>query len=1131
MQLRFIAGRYAEIANTRRVGGQGEVFQATDLHQGGRTVAVKLLPATADAIYRIYFERSTAANRKLNHPNIAALLDSGIDATAGSYYLVMNWIPDTLSTWLKGFEEPPGWDDLADSVALPLASALAHSHSLAVLHRDIKPANVLWDGAGPLLSDFALSKIKDQVAGVQDATTVGSTNAPWAPPDNSSRGSARFDVYGLAATLLQCVTSWPIKDFPDIKKALKSADIPREVLDVLSRALAQDPLDRQADGQVLLVELQAIRDARNSRWRKQKVVAFELSNTARRALAEAIPDQRPEFALPGLLGDATVALPRLNSGPDGKSYYSADEFRLVGDQLELGMVFTDQHRLFAKWAKVTDFEALERYRANEDAVPIDGRDFSWSADRPVNPRQSAMAANEIRTLLNKAVQDFGDRFSERFKQARLNNWSQLIDAKEQLEKKLEEPISYQIVGRKAAEFELEAPVPVPNAVLDQERVARSEDDPTARGVRVTVVDIDGTDFVVRALQDGRHMLSTGVLVRDRRPSQAAIKRQKTALAALREGSATRPHLRELVLEPEVAKTPEPVAFDPITPDLDQDKMVAVANALGAEDLYLVEGPPGTGKTSFICELVNQYLLARPKDKVLLVSQMHVAIDNAVIRLFKSGVSNVVRLSSRDDKVDPEASHLLLSSKLEAWTEAIAQRAQHGLSVLAEREGIKIDYVSLALKAGQARAALRDLAERREALGLIDQSDRLDNEELSDERATLLSDYYRAVERAEEATSAARYAAEELGEDISASPGDSELASLTDRLVGNRPGHQRLRELLRIQGDWLNSLSDHDASEPLFLPTQSVVAGTCMGFLSNSKVQEMQFDLCIIDEASRATASELLVPMTRAKRWVMVGDPKQLPPMAEEVFEHKDLVDEFELDKLFHGSSLFDILLNEAPGECRTRLTTQHRMAVPIGRLISDTFYDGELTNAPFPIFVADSVDDADRLVWFSTSRRSDRAEEPKHTRGESSSNKFEALEIAKLIARLEAATQDGQLRRIKGGPVSVLILTGYRAQCLEIERAIRRLNFNGVTVTVNTVDAVQGREADIVIFSVTRSNLTGDFGFLDERYSGRINVALSRAREILWIVGDSEFASSKEGPLRRALSHINRPGFGRIEYL
>lgn len=1129
--MRMIAGRYAEIANTRRVGGQGEVFQATDLHQGGRMVAVKLLPATTDDIYRIYFERSTAANRKLNHPNVATLLDSGVDLAIGSYYLVMDWVPETLTTWLSMFDEPPGWDDLADSVALPLASALAHSHSLAVLHRDVKPANVLWDGTGPVLADFALSKIKDQVAAAQDATVVGSTTAPWAPPDHASRGSARFDVYGLAATLLQCVTSWPIRDFPDIAKALNDADVPPDVQDVLARALAPDPKQRQADGQVLLVELQAIQDARNSRWRKQKLVAFELSNTARRALEEAEPGKRPEFAVAGLLGDATVALPRLESGLDGRAQYSESEFRLIGDQLELGMVFTDQYRLLAKWAKVTDFEALERFRANEDAVPIDGRDFVWSAERPANPKQAALAAIEIRTMLNKAVQDFGDRFSERFKQARLNSWSQLIDAKEQLERRLEEPITYELVGRKGSEFELESPVGVPAAVLDQERIARPDDDPTARGVQVSVVDVDGTDLVVRALQSGREVPRNGVLVRDRRPSQAAIKRQKTALAALREGSSARPHLRELVLEPEVAKVPEPVSFQPITPELDQDKVVAVANALGAEDVYLVEGPPGTGKTSFICELVNQYLAARPGDKVLLVSQMHVAIDNAVTRLFDSGVTNVVRLSSRDDKVDPDAAHLLLANKLGAWTADIARRAQDGLSVLAEREGIRVDDIALALRAGEARAALRDLAERREALGVLDPSDRLDNEDLPDERATMLADYYRASERAEETASGVCGLADELGESLEHDPSDSALESLIARLVGDRPGHQRLRELLQVQGDWLNSLGDPAASEPLFLPTQSVVAGTCMGFLSNSKVQEMQFDLCIIDEASRATASELLVPMTRSKRWVMVGDPKQLPPMAEDVFEYKDLVDEFELDKLFHSSSLFDILLAEAPDGCRIRLTTQHRMAAPIGRLISETFYDGELTHEPFPVLAPDSVENAQRLVWFSTSRRSDRGEEPKHNRGESSSNKFEALEVARLVQRLEEMTKAGSLRRLKGGSVTVLVLTGYRAQCVEIERAIRRLDLNGVAVTVNTVDAVQGREADVVIFSVTRSNLTGEFGFLDERYSGRINVALSRAREILWIVGDSEFAASKDGPLRRALGHIERSGIGRIEFL
>lgn len=128
---RVIANRYAEIENTRRIGGQSEVFQAADLHQGGRQVAVKIVPATSDEIYRIYFERETAALRKLSHPNIASLIDSGTDTDSGLYYVVLDWVDQTIKDWLAGFPEPPGWDDIADAIALPLASALAHSHSIS----------------------------------------------------------------------------------------------------------------------------------------------------------------------------------------------------------------------------------------------------------------------------------------------------------------------------------------------------------------------------------------------------------------------------------------------------------------------------------------------------------------------------------------------------------------------------------------------------------------------------------------------------------------------------------------------------------------------------------------------------------------------------------------------------------------------------------------------------------------------------------------------------------------------------------------------------------------------------------------------------------------------------------------
>ncbi|UCA22903.1 AAA domain-containing protein [Mycobacterium kansasii] len=1137
MLRRVIAGRYAEIANTRRVGGQSEVFQAADLDQGGRHVAVKIVPAKSDEIFRIYFERETVALRTLSHPNIASLLDSGVDEAAGVYYVVLDWIPETLTTWLAGLSEPPGWDDLADAVALPLAAALAHSHSLSVLHRDVKPGNVLWDGSKPLLADFALSKIKNQIAGATDATVLGPTSAPWAPPDRSSRGSARFDVYGLAATLLQCVSKHQFSDYHHVAAARANADTPPKIADLLRRSLDPDPMRRPADGQVFYHELQAIQTERRKKWHRARQVPIALTRTARESLEQTYEGRMAEDVIDQRLGTATYAVPRLKTEPDGRTSLTADEFQLVGDQVKLVLAFEGDTKLVCIRAEVADFEDLEFLRKLNEAVMIDSRDLVFTARRPIRPHESAQAAFDLRNRLRKSVQDAGDRSSERITNARLDTWSKLIDAKEQLEQRLEEPITYTRVGSSGVEFTLRANTALTASFLDQDRIVRPlGDEPAGRGVRVVVVDVDddGTDFTVRATDRGADIPFDGVLVRDRTPSRAAIRRQKNALASLREGSAARPHLRELVLDPAQAQTPEPVEFQPRTGDLDEDKKVAVSKALGSSDLFLVEGPPGTGKTSFICELVNQYLAERPRDKVLLVSQMHVAIDNAITRLYKSGINSVVRLSSNDDRVDAEASHLLLGNKLAVWVAGVVERAAKGMAELAEHEGVQIEHLTLALCAEEALATLRRQQGQAEVLGPLTAEDRLDNEDLPEHRAEMLAGYQRATERAEEAVAAVRTAAGEASVDVPAELDQSALQQLVEGVLGGGAVERRLHQLIQTQGDWLASLNDPAAAEPMFLPTQSVVAGTCMGFLANSTIGEMQFDLCIIDEASRATAAELLVPMTRSKRWVMVGDPKQLPPMMEDVLKHPDLIKTFDLEPAVVSTSLFDTLLDEAPQACCTSLVTQHRMAAPIGELISQTFYGGALIHDPAPAVDPDSIDEAERLVWFSSSHRANRHEEAKFPGSASASNKLEVEMVAEMVTRLDNEAGRGRYRRLDGHKLEVLVLTGYQKQRTEIQRALRRLGaFDSahIDVQVKTIDAVQGRESDVVIFSVTRSNLISEFGFLGQPYAGRMNVALSRAREALWIVGDSDFCASREGPLKDVLHHIMSSSEGTVQYL
>ena len=89
--------------------------------------------------------------------------------------------------------------------------------------------------------------------------------------------------------------------------------------------------------------------------------------------------------------------------------------------------------------------------------------------------------------------------------------------------------------------------------------------------------------------------------------------------------------------------------------------------------------------------------------------------------------------------------------------------------------------------------------------------------------------------------------------------------------------------------------------------------------------------------------------------------------------------------------------------------------------------------------------------------------------------------------------------------------------------------FGSLNIEVNTVDAFQGKEADVCFYSVTRNNDTGILGF--QREKRRLNVALSRARDALVIVGNDQFCRSvkRENPFIPVLDYISgNPDFCEI---
>jgi superfamily I DNA and/or RNA helicase len=106
----------------------------------------------------------------------------------------------------------------------------------------------------------------------------------------------------------------------------------------------------------------------------------------------------------------------------------------------------------------------------------------------------------------------------------------------------------------------------------------------------------------------------------------------------------------------------------------------------------------------------------------------------------------------------------------------------------------------------------------------------------------------------------------------------------------------------------------------------------------------------------------------------------------------------------------------------------------------------------------------------------------------------------------------------------VLVITGYSDQKNALLRTLASSipKLTSLNVECNTIDAVQGREADVAIYSVTRSNSAGNLGFLRELR--RLNVALSRGRQYLVLVGDHLFARTANGenPFRRVVEYIEQ---------
>jgi eukaryotic-like serine/threonine-protein kinase len=197
-----------EILATAGVGGMGEVYRARDSRLD-RTVAIKVLPEAfaADPSRLRRFEQESRSVAALNHPNILAIYDVGVNDN--SPYLVMEYLEG--KTLRERLEEGALPVSRAIDLAQQIARGLAAAHERGIVHRDLKPENIFLtrDGHAKLL-DFGLAK---PLASAADATVGSSTTSPgvvlgtagYMAPEQV-RGEAvdaRADIFSFGAVLYE----------------------------------------------------------------------------------------------------------------------------------------------------------------------------------------------------------------------------------------------------------------------------------------------------------------------------------------------------------------------------------------------------------------------------------------------------------------------------------------------------------------------------------------------------------------------------------------------------------------------------------------------------------------------------------------------------------------------------------------------------------------------------------------------------------------------------------------------------------------------------------------------------------------------------------------------------------------
>ncbi len=425
------------------------------------------------------------------------------------------------------------------------------------------------------------------------------------------------------------------------------------------------------------------------------------------------------------------------------------------------------------------------------------------------------------------------------------------------------------------------------------------------------------------------------------------------------------------------------------PSLNKSQNEAINTIFNAQDIAIVHGPPGTGKTTTIVQAIK--ILSAHENHILVTAPSNAAVDLLTERIAAVGVA-VTRVGNIS-RVDERLIDLTLEGQLSKHPES---------------KNIK----KVKIQAAQCR---KNAAKYKRTFGFEERKER-------------------------------------------------------------RELYAEAKEL----DAWANQLEERIIEK--ILHSSKVITCTLIN-ATRSELNQLTFDTVFIDEAAQALIPATWIPISVAQKVVLAGDPHQLPPTVKSKKAEKGGFNITMIERCIERFSTVNLL------------NVQYRMNHKIMGFSNQQFYNSRL--------IADisvekhvlPIETSEPLVYIDTAGCS--FEEQQNLKTKSRFNPNELNILREHLYQLLAQYTDNPIP-------SIGIISPYSAQVIymkEILETDENIQPHLSSISINTIDAFQGQEREVIYISLVRSNEKSEIGFLADYR--RMNVAMTRAKKKLVIIGDS----------------------------